>query len=66
MPDNPNWFFEFERGPRKLAVYKNKVAHRAVWSDRRFKEVFVSDLFWNELQRFGIKEIESEMPAPEL
>lgn len=66
MPDNPNWFFAFDPGPQKLAVYKDKVAHRAIWSDRRFKRLFVSDLFWNELQKLGIKEIESELPAPEV
>ena len=65
-PDQPYWFFAFKAGPRKGAVYKDKVAHRAIWSDRRFERLFVSDLFWNELQKLGIKEIESVLPAPEV
>jgi hypothetical protein len=61
VPTRNGWLLS-----RRAMELIESMAHRAVWTDRRFKEVFVSDLFWNELQKLGIKEIESELPAPEV
>jgi hypothetical protein len=60
------WRYGFGYGPKKLAVHKSKIAGRAIWTDRRFDQAFVSDQFWNAMQTLGLKGLTSDLPVTEV